>query len=408
MKSDIDRLMQERGFDAVVIMGQAMENPALLYMTSRAHISNGVVIKQHGKPPVLLCNPMEREEGAKSGLETMTYNDFDLYRLVDELGSGYEATLRMYANIFERFGIKGTVGFYGLGDPGRSFVMLSQLNEMLPDITITGETETSIFDLAYATKDGDELAAIKSVAERANIVMAEVVDFLKRHGVADNRLVKADGEPLTVGGVKRFIQERLMAIGLEEGDPSIFAIGRDAGIPHSRGEESDHLELGKSIIFDLFPRERGGGYFHDMTRTFCLGYAPPEVNRLYDEVIAAFEAVVAALMAGQPCKKYHEMVCDYFEARGYPTIKSNPGTTDGYVHSLGHGIGLQIHSTPRLSSISKDIFEPGQVFTVEPGLYFPEKGYGVRIEDSFYIDQDGKFHSLSTFSKELVLVVGKK
>ena len=407
MKSDIDRLMQERGFDAIVITGQAMENPAMLYMTNRAHITSGIVIKQRGKPPVLLCNPMEREEGAKSGLETLTFNDFDLYKLVHELGSGYEATLRMYANIFERYGVAGTVSFYGLGDPGRSFRMLSELGKRLPNITITGETETSLFDLAYATKDADEMAAIKSVAARANAVMGEVVAFLRGHAVANDRLVKADGKPLTIGEVKRFIQERLMAVGLEEGDPSIFAIGRDAGIPHSRGEDGDHLELGKSIIFDLFPRERGGGYFHDMTRTFCLGYATPEINRLYDEVMAAFQAVTAALQVGQPCKKYQEMVCDYFEARGYPTIKSNPSTTDGYVHSLGHGTGLQIHSYPRLGAVSDDVFEPGQVFTVEPGLYFPEKGYGVRIEDSFYIDEGGQFHSLSPYSKELVLVVGK-
>jgi Xaa-Pro aminopeptidase len=400
--------MQERGFDAIAITGPAMENPAMLYMTNRACISGGMVIKKRGEAPVLICYPMEREEGAKSGLETVTFSEFDLYKLTTELGSAYEAILRVYASIFERFGIKGTVSFYGLGDPGRSFVMLSQLNERLPDITITGEVETSIFDLAYATKDADELAAIQSVAKRTNIVMAEVVDFLKGHAAADDRLVKADGAPLTVGDVKRFIQERLMAVGLEEADPSIFAIGRDAGIPHSRGEASDFLELGKSIIFDLFPRERGGGYFHDMTRTFCLGHAPPEVNRLYDEVMAAFQAAEAALQVGQPCKKYQEMVCDYFEVRGYPTIRSNPSTTEGYVHSLGHGLGLEIHSSPSLSAISKDVFEPGQVFTIEPGLYYPEKGYGVRIEDTFYIDEDGHFHSLSTFSKELVLVVGKK
>lgn len=408
MKSDLDRLMQERGFDAIVVKGQAAENPALLYLTNRAHVSGGIIIKKRGEPPVLLCNPMEREEAAKSGLKTLTYNDFDLYKLVAELGSGYEATLRMYAGIFERFNITGKVSFYGLGDPGQSYVMLSQLNDTLSNATITGEAERTLFDEAYATKDADELATIKSVAGRANVVMGEVVDFLRGRSVADDRLMKEDGSPLTVGDVKRFIQERLMLVGLEEGDPSIFAIGRDAGIPHSRGESDDHLELGESIIFDLFPRERGGGYFHDMTRTFCLGHAPPEVNRVYDEVMAAFEAVVAALEIGQPCKKYHDMVCDFFEARGYPTIKSNPGTTDGFNHSLGHGTGLQIHSDPRLSGISKDVFEPGQVFTIEPGLYFPEKGFGVRIEDSFYIDENGKFHSLSTFSKELVLVVGKK
>lgn len=407
MKSDLDRLMTTRGLDAIVVMGSALENHALRYMTNSAKISQGIVIKRRDQQPILICGPMERDEAAKSGMTIATFNDFNLYELTLETGSSFEAQLRMLAAIFERYGVSGTVSFYGLGDPGRSFMMLTRLGEMLPDVTITGETETTIFDEAYATKDTDELAAIKSVAERANTVMGEVVTFLKGHAVQDDRLVKPGGEPLTIGDVKRFVRERLLTHELEEGEDTIFAIGRDAGVPHSRGENSDRLRLGQSIIFDLFPRGLGSGYFHDMTRTFCLGYAPPEVNRIYDEVMACFQAVVAALQVGQSCSKYQEMTCAFFEVRGYPTIKSTPNTLEGYIHSVGHGLGLEIHARPRLSTVSQDMLQIGHVFTIEPGLYFPEKGYGARIEDTFYVDEDGKFHSLSSYSKELVIVVGK-
>src|SRR5690606_41472404 len=132
-------------------------------------------------------------------------------------------------------------------------------------------------DEAYETKDDLELEAMRSVAERTNAAMGETLGFIKSHRVEDGRLVKSDGSPLTVGDVKTFLRARLNAANLTDDGETIFAIGRDAGVPHSRGEDPDVLELGKSIVFDLFPRDMTTGYYHDMTRTWCLGYAPDEV-----------------------------------------------------------------------------------------------------------------------------------
>lgn len=403
MKSDLDRLMQERGFDAIIVMGDIEGNHALTYLTNGAKVTGGIVLKKRGEQPVLLCSSMERDEAAKSGLPVVTYSDFDLYGLIKEYGSVFEAYLRMMVALFERYQVGGAVSFYGLGDPGRSFMMLNRLAEMLPGITVTGETETSLFDEAYATKDADEIKALRSVAERTNAAMGDVVAFLKSHQVQDSTLVKADGSPLTIGDVKRYLRGRLLEVELEDLGETIFAIGRDAGVPHSRGEEGDPLKLGHSIIFDLFPRPLGGGYYHDMTRTFCLGYAPDEVKQAYDQVMHIFNDVMEALAAGERCSRYQEMTCDFFEGQGHKTIRSDPATIEGYVHSLGHGLGLQIHSTPRLSSVSEDTIRPGQVFTVEPGLYYPDKGFGVRIEDTVYVDERGEVHSLTTFPKELVI-----
>jgi Xaa-Pro aminopeptidase len=161
--------------------------------------------------------------------------------------------------------------------------------------------------------------------------------------------------------------------------------------------------LGKSIVFDLFPRELGGGYFHDMTRTFCLGYAPPEIQQAYDQVMQAFTEVVSTLQVDEQTGKYQNLACDIFEEHGHKTSRSDPGTLEGYVHSLGHGLGLQIHSRPSFRDNSKDLIQVGQVFTIEPGLYYPDKGYGVRIEDTLLVDQDGKFQSLTPFPKDLII-----
>ena len=408
MRSDLDNLMEDRGLDAIVVIaqdGQTSENHALHYITKHAPVTQALVLKKRGEDAVMLVSSMERDEAAKSGLAIETYSDYDYYTLIKEAGNYFEGSLKLYEKFFATHNVSGTVGFYGQDDPGKSFMRLKRLDEMMPHITVTGEVDKSIFDEAFATKDEIELDEIKSVAERTNQVMAETMDFVRGHKAVDGRLVKDDGSPLTIGEVKAYVRQRLMTYQLEESHGMIFAIGRDAGVPHSRGEDDDELELGKSIIFDLFPRQMDGGYFHDMTRTFCLGYAPPEVQRAYDEVMVAFDEAMKALKVGEAASTYQEITCEVLEEFGHPTIRDNPTTTEGYVHSLGHGIGLEIHSRPSLSSVSKDVLEPGQVFTVEPGVYYPSKGYGVRIEDSVYFDAQGELHVLTTYPKDLVVPV---
>ncbi|GAB4470544.1 MAG: Xaa-Pro peptidase family protein [Anaerolineae bacterium] len=406
MKTDIDGLMAQRGIDAMVIMGESVGNHALRYMTGGAKVSHAMVVKKRGEPALLICNPMEREEAARSGLTVTTTNDYDYPALVNETRSYFEAEMRLLATIFERHDITGTVSFYGVADPGRAYLLLSRLAQLVPTITVTGEPETSLFDEAYATKSAEELELLRDAARRTNAVFAETVDFIRGHAVGDGLLLKEDGAPLTIGDVRQFARMRLMAHGLEEEGPMILAIGRDGGIPHSRGEDSDPVALGRSIVFDLFPRVIETGYFHDMTRTFCLAYAPPEVERAYQQVMQAFNAVIDSLRVGEPTATYQNIVCDVFEEHGHPTPRSKPGTVEGYVHSVGHGLGLQIHSRPRFSTISQEVVQVGHVFTVEPGLYYPDQGFGVRVEDTVYIDEDGQVQSLTPFSKDLVIPVG--
>jgi Xaa-Pro aminopeptidase len=406
LKSDIDRLMQERGFDALVVTGPSGENLPLQYLGNGAKITSGTIIKKRGETPLLLHGSMEREEAARSGLPTADFNDFGLMKALKETKDRFQASLIMYQNAFEELGVEGTVAFYGRGDVGRSHMLLQALGEMLPHIDLVGETGVSLFEAAFATKDSDEFERIKSVAGRTTETMGETIYHLQRHAVQEKRLVQPDGKPLTIGDVKNFIALKLAERGLEAPEEVIFAQGRDGGIPHSRGDDDAPVEIGIPIVFDLFPREAGGGYYHDMTRTICLGFASDEVTAAYNDVMQCFKAVVSSLSAGQSAGDYQAMACEFFEARGHPTIKSNPGTQEGYVHSLGHGVGLELHGYPRLSDVaSDDVFEPGNVFTVEPGLYYPDRGYGIRIEDVMYFGDDGKAHSLTRFSKDLVIPI---
>jgi Xaa-Pro aminopeptidase len=96
-----------------------------------------------------------------------------------------------------------------------------------------------------------------------------------------------------------------------------------------------------------------------------------------------------------------------FEAKGHPTIKSNPQTQDGYVHGLGHGLGLHIHEYPRFSLIASesDRLVPGVVITVEPGLYYPDRNMGVRLEDTIWVRPDGHMEILAEYPLDLVLPI---
>jgi Xaa-Pro aminopeptidase len=94
-----------------------------------------------------------------------------------------------------------------------------------------------------------------------------------------------------------------------------------------------------------------------------------------------------------------------FEERGYPTNRSHPGTQNGYVHLLGHGVGLYIHEGPIIGNPAwKDaVVRPGMVLTIEPGLYFPDRELGVRLEDTFYVHPDGHVAPLVEYPLDLVI-----
>lgn len=406
MKSDLDRLMAEHGLDAFIVLGRAHNNPIMYYMTNGAKLTAAEVVKRRGEPAVLIHGDMERDEAAKSGLVTRSRSDYDFIGILQQEGDRRRAMVRYFAKVIvDLIGVRGNVGVYGTADVGVTLALLSDLRQVLPGIEFVGEADTSIFDIAMMTKDAEEVERIRHVGQRTAEIVAETVDFLRGHAVRDGRLIRRGGRPLTVGDVKREIRRMILERGLEDPEEVIFAIGRDAGVPHSHGEESDELALGKTIVYDIFPREAGGGYFFDMTRTFCLGFADPEVEAVYDDVRGCLETVIAAMQPDGLAREYQELACDYFEARGHPTIRSDRNTLSGYVHSLGHGIGLQLHARPSLSSVgnNEDRLVRGAVFTVEPGLYYPERGFGVRIEDVLYVDENGQFHNLTNYPRDLVI-----
>jgi Xaa-Pro aminopeptidase len=305
---------------------------------------------------------------------------------------------------------QGRVALYGQTDISSALPLFTEIQRRLPGITLVGDPQNRILGAAMLTKDAEEVDRIRRMGKTTTEVVGMVADYLTTRTIRGDVLVGPDDEPLTIGHVKGLINLWLAERGAENPEGTIFSIGRDAGVPHSTGIAGDVLRLGQSIVFDIFPCEAGGGYFYDFTRTWCLGHAPVEVQAAYEHVRYVFETIQGELKPNVPMSEYNRRACELFEGFGYPTPRTHPDTEAGFVHGLGHGLGLRVHEHPahHATGLPEDNLTPGVVVTVEPGLYYPEKGFGVRLEDSLYACPDGSFEVLAEYPLDLVLPMKKQ
>jgi len=360
VKSDIDKLMEERDLDALIVMGDSDGNTIMNYLTGGGHLEGALITKSRNGPFRLIHGSMERDTAAETGMELVDRGvEYNRYTLVEKhKGDQLAAQVDYLSQVIADHNLHGRIGIYGSTDAGE--------------------------------------------------IVGEVQAFIQQHRVEDDVVVKEGGDALTIGDVKAFMQEKFSQAGLTDHNATIFALGRESAVPHNRGGSDTPLRLGHTIIFDIFP-QNANGYYHDMTRTWCLGYAPKDVQQAWDQTKEVFDQVMANFKVGTSCRELQEMTCAYYASKGHATVKDSPGTHEGYVHGLGHGIGLDIHEGPRLTH-QPDYnvkLQPGHVITVEPGLYYPEKGFGVRIEDAVAIDENGELVWLTEYPYDLVIPMEK-
>ena len=406
MQHDLDRLMSERRLDAIIVEGPdglGSANPAFNYFVRGAHLT-GLVIKKLHEPAMLIHSDWELLQAEATGLVCVSSSRWNIREISRQFPERLAARVELRRQMLHDLGVTGRVGLYGTVQIGPFLALLRGLEAAMPELTFVAEFDKDLISAARLTKDAAEVEVMRAVGRKTCEVVQAAVDFIAA-GVAngDDVCDAVTGTPLTIGDVRHVIDRELAARGLV-GEGTIFAQGRDAGLPHARGEDSMVLQRGQAIVFDIFPKD-ASGYYHDMTRTFAIDYASPELQQVYADVLGSFNTVIAEFEAGAPTKPYQTMVCDYFAARGHDTIASKYPIEEGFIHSLGHGLGLEVHEDFGFPSLADrgDVLVPGAVFTVEPGLYYPSKGYGVRIEDTYWCRPDGQFESLTDFSKELVI-----
>ncbi|MGQ3412099.1 M24 family metallopeptidase [Natrinema sp. LN54] len=299
---------------------------------------------------------------------------YDYQRLVAEHGQ-YEGKIRTLAAFLEDHDVESIAvprNFpTGTADGLREF-----------GLGVTVERE-GIIATIRATKTDWEVDQIRA-SQRANeAAMARAEELIATADIEDGVLVR-DGEPLTSERVTEEIEVTLLrnGCGLDE---TIVACGADGADPHDRG--SGPLEPDSPIVIDIFPRDKETGYFADMTRTFARGDPGEEARRRYEVTRDAYEAALETVAAGVTGAAVHDAACDVIEDAGYETLRSDPNTETGFIHSTGHGVGLDIHEEPSVSPAGGDL-EPGHVISIEPGIYDPAVG-GVRIEDLVVVTEDG-------------------
>jgi len=263
-------------------------------------------------------------------------------------------------------------------------------------VTVEPDDDGAVTEVR-ATKTDEEVEHIRT-AQRANeAAMAAAEELLDDARVAAKGQLVYDGDRLTSERIKEEIEVTLLRHGCAL-DDTIVACGADAADPHDRG--SGPLAAGEPIIVDIFPQDKASKYHADMTRTFVVGEPSETVQRWYDLTAEAHAAALDAVEPGVTGAAVHDAVCDVYEDAGMATLRSDGSTETGFIHSTGHGVGLDVHELPRVAPNGGEL-EPGHVITIEPGLYDPEVG-GVRIEDFVVVTEDG-YENLTDYPTELVV-----
>ena len=407
MKNQLDELMHKYGADGLLIMGPAMQNPSMVYFTGIVHVTNAILIKKYKQEPILIHPSMERDEAAHTGLRLKSFNEYPISDLLKTAHNDrvLALALRLRKVLQDAQMESGQMILYGQVDLGVHYEILKTLQELMPKLKLRGMVIDQILMQAMMTKDNDEIKQIKKMADITIETVRRTRDFLQTRKHRNETLLDDKGKPLTIGQVKSLINLTLAELGAENPEGTIFAIGRDAGVPHSSGNDKDVIRFGVPIVFDIYPCQAGGGYYYDFTRTWCMGYAPEYIKELHAQVLSVYTEIVSELKPNMPFKAIQDRTCDLFEKMGHSTIRKDPKTEQGYVHSVGHGVGLRVHEMPFSGSDStpEDALFPGTVFTIEPGLYYPEKGAGVRLEDTYWMNPKGRAVKLAAFPMDLVL-----
>ena len=226
-----------------------------------------------------------------------------------------------------------------------------------------------------------ELRLMRQALAMTEAGMARGIEVLRAAEIGRKNVLRWGGHPLTSEILRAEIDSTILRAG---GAPAntIVAGGEQACDPHERGHGP--LRAHELIILDIFLRAARSGYFGDLTRTVVRGRASEAQRRLWQTCLEGQEKALRAIKPGEPGKQVQESIRDFFSSQGYPTEQRN-GRWTGFFHGLGHGLGLEIHEVPRVAATT---FRPGQVVTVEPGIYVPGLG-GVRHEDVVTITKNG-------------------
>ncbi len=326
--------------------------------------------------------------------ELLSYEELEIPKLSRELKSGAAAYAAAIRNLLERLGVPASTLHV---PPTLAVAHADALRDRGLKLTPDGR----LFEGLRRAKTAEEVAHVEKAQRAVEEACEHAVGVLREAEVDGNGALLWRGEALTSETLRSEINVELLRRNCL-GDGTIAAGGSQAADPHERG--SGPLKAGEAIILDIFPKDLSSRYYADMTRTFIKGDPSEELQKMYDAVLESQEAALAMIGPGVNGRDVHRKVADVLHEAGYKTNvhDQEPGKplTEGFFHGTGHGVGLEIHEAPRLGLTDQELV-PGDIVSVEPGLYYPEVG-GVRIEDLVVVTEDG-CRNLTRFPKEFVV-----
>lgn len=251
-------------------------------------------------------------------------------------------------------------------------------------------------------KTAEEIQLMTQATRITETGMERAFEVLRASSIGPRNILRWGGSILTSERLRVEVESAILRAGGIPAGNSIVACGEQACDPHERGHGP--LKAHQLIILDLFPRAAKSGYYGDLTRTVVRGKAGEAQARLWEICLLGQKLALGSLRAGGDGGEIHKGVTQFFADNGYPTERVGVGRNgeggrwSGFFHGTGHGLGLDLHESPRFGAAK---LKAGQVFTIEPGIYIPGVG-GVRHEDVALITPKGH-KLLSRITKPLEL-----
>ena len=295
---------------------------------------------------------------------------------LDELGMDELIAQGLSADELDRELVLRACRQVGIGDAVAPRTFPLDVADHLRANGIQVRSEGKTFDHRRRVKTETELEGIRRAQASAEAAMDAIRARLRAGG-------SVTCEDLRPEAMRAFTEA-----GTIVPDIVIVSHGSQTAVGHEPG--FGPIEEGEPIVVDLYPQDPESGCYTDMTRTFCLGEPAEELVRYHGLVRQALDLSYEVIKPGVKGADAHRVICDFFQAEGFKTqLTKTPGEVldEGFFHSLGHGVGLEIHEQPGLGRTGVEIVA-GDVLAVEPGLY--RQGFGgCRLEDTVLVTEDG-------------------
>jgi len=383
LRGDLNAILAENDVEALLLYSDSFRDANMYYLTKFLAPDPFIFLKRADSDPTIVVNQMEYPRAQKQSIikTVKSYVDYNYLNTLKTAKDPQIGAMKFIAKVAKKeLGAKTKICV----PPNFPVIAADVLrNEGLNVNPMFGVVEK-----ARETKDKQEVETIKEIQQVNEKVTSEAIELIANSDVESNKTLHYKGEPLTVGKIKSFFGSKLLENGCLPEEDIIVACGTKSSDPHYVGEAEDKLKADQPIILDIYPRSIQKRYWTDMTRTIVKGRASDKLKKMFDAVFEARNASLDAIQAGAVGSQVYDVCCDVLEKAGYETTRGGKKITKGMTHSLGHGVGLQIHESPRMSELYTSPLKAHSIVTVEPGLYDPQIG-GVRLEDIIEVTKSG-------------------